>query len=167
MKPFIFFLCLVAGPAYAFAGTPPEAVTKSFQKMYPQVTNVKWGKGNIHWEAMFTVNNEHTTAEFGEDGKWVKTEAQIPVSQLPDKISSAIKSANPGVEILRTQKLDSAQDGTRYEAYVKVNGKAKEVWYDTNGMLVRSVDAAAPSPAASTTSAKTTAKPSPAPAAKN
>jgi len=99
---------------------PPKEVQNSFIAKFPTVSNVKWGKeNNNEWEANFKLNGIKTSANFSGEGTWLETEIEIPVSQLPEKIVSAINKDYPGYDIIGASKIENTKNETIYEADIR------------------------------------------------
>ncbi len=115
----------------------PTAVTSAFNKKFPTATKVKWGKeGAKEWEAEFTFEGNHLSANFAEDGKWLETEKEIKVTDLPKAVTAAINSKYPGYTITEADKTETAKHGTIYEADLKKEKEKKEVAFKEDGTPV-------------------------------
>ena len=136
MNRIMLILGLVLVKIVSFAGTPPAAVQKAFSQKFPAATNVKWGKENAkEWEGEFKINSTKLSANFSDNGTWLETETEIPLSQLPPIVVSSINEQYPDWEIVGADKIERSKDGILYEADIKSGIKKKEVLLKSNGIF--------------------------------
>ena len=65
----------------------------AFEKKYPGATSVVWGKeSKTEYEAEFTLNGIKMAANFSATGKWVVTETQIQLTDMPQAVQDAFKN---------------------------------------------------------------------------
>ena len=134
----VLFLLAFALPLSMTAQKAPEAVTKAFAAKFPKVTKVSYDKEkNGEYEAGFKVNGVKMSANFKPTGEWVETETEIAATTLPEKVTTAIKKASPNAKIVGAAKIETAANGLRYEADLKVGSTKSEVLYDATGQLVK------------------------------
>ncbi len=137
MKRIIILLGIMFASIYSFAGTPPEAVKKTFMDKYPGVAKVSWGKENAtEWEAEFTFKGEKLSANFKEDGTWVETEHKITFEQLPKAVAEVLKKSYADWKIVEVDKTETAKNGLIYEADLKKGKEKKTAAYKEDGTVV-------------------------------
>lgn len=128
---------ITAGSAYCQIKVT-DAAKKAFAEKFPNATDVKWGKENAkEYEAEFKMNGQSVSANFKLDGSWVETESSIPVSDLPDAVSNAIKTKYPGIPILKAEKTEKPGGKIIYETVIKIHGKKKEIELNPDGTFVK------------------------------
>ena len=124
--------------ALVFAAKPPVKVQKAFEVKFPDAASVKWAKeSSKEWEAEFIVNSVKTSANFRTTGDWVETESQINISELPEAVTAEIKKLHPKGEITAAFRIESAKDGTKYEADVRTGKKTAEVFLKEDGSILK------------------------------
>ena len=124
--------------SFSYAGNPPAAVQKAFEKKFPNATSISWGKENSkEWEAEFTFDGNKISANFAEDGTWLETEKGIKISDLPKAVTEAINLKYPGWTITEADKTESLKHGTIYEADLKKGMEKKSVAYKEDGTSVK------------------------------
>jgi hypothetical protein len=111
----------------------PAPVKSKFSSMYPNVTGAKWEKENSKYEAEFKENSVETSVLFEAAGTYVQTEVEIPVSSLPDAVSSYVSKNLPGKKITEATQITSADGSMSYEAEI---GK-HDYMFDANGNFLK------------------------------
>jgi hypothetical protein len=138
MKKLLLVAVLIIAADIMFGATPPEPVLKAFSQKFPNAKEVKWGKENdSEWEAGFKFDNIITSTNFSINGEWIETEKEIPVSTLPEAIVSAINKSHKNCKIIGAAIIERAKSETVYEAEIKTRLTRKEVFYKTDGTVVR------------------------------
>ncbi|HEX5003313.1 MAG TPA: PepSY-like domain-containing protein [Bacteroidia bacterium] len=136
MKYTTLILLLFIYAQAVYAGAPPQAVKDAFTQKFPAARDVKWGKENKNeWEAEFVSNGTKTSVNFSNDGKWVETETEIAVSELPAAVKAAIEKEHNGYSITEADRIERAT-GILYEVDLKSGMKKKEVHYSAEGAAV-------------------------------
>lgn len=138
MKNLVIILSSILISINVLAGTPPDTVVKAFQQKFPSATKVSWGMENsTEWEAEFKLGETGISANFLNDGTWVETETEIPVSKLPETVMASIKKDYPSWEITGGDRIESAKRGILFEADLKSGMKKKEVQLKEDGTFVK------------------------------
>jgi uncharacterized membrane protein YkoI len=132
MKKILFLLMLASGYCLtAFAQkTPPQAVVAAFNQKFPGVAKADWDKEkNGAWEAEFEQNDVDMSANFSADGKWLETETEIKLTELPASVQAALA----GKKVKEAARIQRADGSTVYEAEVK----RKDLLFDAAGKMLQ------------------------------
>lgn len=136
MKNILFFcflgaFLLLSSPMAFAKTTVPEAVLKAFQVKFPAAQDVDWELENpTEYEAEFELNGAEMSASFDAAGKWLATETEIRVSDLPAPVQAALQ----GKKVKEAAKIERADGSTVYEAEVK----RKDLLLDAAGKMLGS-----------------------------
>ena len=74
------------------AQTIPAEVKTAFEKSFPNTTVKKWDKEDGNFEANFSKDGKTMSATFDAKGKWLETETDIKLTELPASVSSYVKT---------------------------------------------------------------------------
>jgi len=96
----------------------PAAVQSTFNSLYPDVKKVTWEKEGTRYGADFDLNGVETEVQFFEDGNLFMTESEIPVIELPTKVTDYFNQSMPGKKITEASKLVTVEGIVSYEAEV-------------------------------------------------
>lgn len=130
--PTLFILSLIV-----LACTPPANVQKAFALKFPQAANIEWGKENSReWEAEFIVDDVKVSANFSTEGVWMETETEIPVSEIPPNVLTALNTLYPNRELTNAFKIEGANSQTKYEIEIKTKNSKEEVEFFEDGTKV-------------------------------
>jgi uncharacterized protein YxeA len=134
----ILFALILALPMALFAQKTPKAVENAFKQRFPNISKVSFDhEKNGEYEANFKINGMKTSANFTATGEWRETETEIQVSELPSVVSQGILAKFPKAKIVGAAKIETAQNGIRYEADIKTGLKKTEVLFDATGNFVK------------------------------
>lgn len=116
----------------------PEAVKAAFTKKFPLAKNVEWSKENEkEFEAEFKLGSTQQSANFDTTGKWLETENEINVSQLPANVAKAVAAKYPGYKIEEAEKTEKPGNVFIYEVTVEKGKKSYEVQLSPEGKIVK------------------------------
>lgn len=117
--------------------TVPDAVKKSFSKLYPTIVDVKWEMEKENYEAKFKQNKEKIDVLFTPSGKLIQTETKLSsVNDLPTAITAVLKKDFSGYELEDTEKITTAEGKTLYKVEAEMKEKEYELIFDSTGTLV-------------------------------
>lgn len=105
MKNILLTLALLSG-LNSFGQMVSEEFEEDLQRRHPKATSINWISGEEHYIAEFQEGDRNLKAFYTQDGEWVKTQMQINVEDIPEKITSKI---GPEYKILGADKVVSSQ----------------------------------------------------------
>ena len=115
--------------------TPPAVVTKAFAEKFKSAEKVKWDMEDAkEWEAEFVMNGKEASASYDLSGKWLETETEVKVAELPAAVKASLDKEYAGAKIGECSTIDSP-DFSGYEMSVKFKGKEYEVKATKDGKL--------------------------------
>lgn len=102
MKNLIILTALFSIAFLAACGqkNPPENVKQEFSKKFTEAKSVKWeSEESTEWEAGFKLGGKEMTASFDLSGKWLETETEVNVKELPAPVANSLKNEFPGMKV--------------------------------------------------------------------
>lgn len=113
----------------------PAAVQTSFKNEYPEASDADWKMKDGHYKAHFKVNGTRQIATFDVSGKMLSKGIEIRENELPDAVTSAVKSAYAGRTIDDVYKVE--KDGN-INYLVKLNGQPEtKILYSADGQVIK------------------------------
>jgi hypothetical protein len=116
----------------------PDAVKKAFATKFPGVKEVEWSKeGSSEFEAEFEIKKVEQSANFDATGKWLATEKEIKLADLPQAVRTAIDKDFAGFKIKEVETMETPDHALLYEVGLKKDKTGYEVQYSANGTVVK------------------------------
>ncbi len=111
----------------------PDRVKVAFTKQYPNVKVEKWEKEGANYEAEFKLDYIETSAVYDERGKFIQTESEIHVAELPPAVTEYVNTNLGGKKVSEASRITDASGIVSYEAEV---GDA-DYLFDSKGSFIR------------------------------
>lgn len=116
----------------------PARVRSSFQKDYPNASNISWSKYRGDWAATFGNGIFMSTALYHANGERRDTRTPVTKNEVPRNILDSIFRRRPGVwmeDVIKIEKPGIINDIFRIKDIIQ--GKAQYFYYDNDGKLVK------------------------------
>ncbi len=117
-----FLSCLLFG----CKNLPDNHVLLAFQEKFPDTKNVIWEEENEGWEAHFNIQGVEHWVDFDITGKWLETEKQIVIDEIPEIVMNALKTKYSGSKVYKVY-VEENQDGVIYEFEFKEEDMEVEI----------------------------------------
>lgn len=115
----------------------PAKVKQAFSAKYPTVKIDKWEKEGDAFEAVFNLNNVHSSAVFAADGAFKEIEQRIPASALPAAIVAYCSANYKNHKMTETATITDAKGKLVYEAEMTKGIKHIDVLFDDKGNVIK------------------------------
>ena len=121
---------------------PPKAILDAFNTLYPNASDTKWTVSNDYYVVTFENNNLDNTVWLDHTGVWAMIESELPLSQLPQAITTSIgQSAYADWKIEEADTLGRAGFGTVYKVEVEKGNEESDLYYSVYGNFIKAVNA--------------------------
>ena len=115
----------------------PAPVKQAFAKKFPAATDVKYEMEKKDYEINFKDKGVEMSANFDATGKWLETETEIKVNDLPNEVSASAAKNFAGFKISEVAKVESADKGLCYEMDLKKDKEGFEVQFSPKGDILK------------------------------
>jgi hypothetical protein len=139
MKGNLILVCLILTAVTVFAQPStsvsqiPANVKSTFDRYYPNASNVSWEQEGGFFMPSFTTSNGITKLVIDLKGALIQTSVKILPSTLPATATSYISVNYSGQSVADAEQLTMFNHSTRYEAVVA----GKDLIFDSNGNFIR------------------------------
>src|ERR1041385_5936947 len=97
----------------------PQEVKDSFNKDYPEKTNVKWEKKGSDYEAKYKDKNEDISAKYDKKGNLIELEEKVQYSVLPANVKTYYDTNLPGKTVTEAYKVTDKNGKVVYSTVVE------------------------------------------------
>ena len=115
----------------------PAPVKEAFAKKFPGATDVKYEMEKKDYEINFKDKGVEMSANFDATGKWLETETEIKVSDLPKEVSASVAKNFAGFKISEIAKTETPDKGLIYEMDLKKDKEGFEVQFSPKGDILK------------------------------
>jgi hypothetical protein len=113
----------------------PQKVKTAFTQKFPDAQKVKWDmEEENEWEAEFKINGKEMTACYDNTGKWLETEFEVKIKDLPAEVFKAINLKFEGFEIEEAESIEKP-DFKGYEILLEIEETEVEILVTSDGKL--------------------------------
>jgi Putative beta-lactamase-inhibitor-like, PepSY-like len=122
----------------------PASVKQALQSRFPDLGKVEWKiSRDKDFEAEFSLKSIEITVKFDPAGKWLETETQIPLVEVPKAVIDVLANKFKGHKIVETQSLRLFNDSKMiYEIHLDNNKEViKALLYADGTVLSQSAKA--------------------------
>jgi hypothetical protein len=138
MKNFFILVALFSIIFFPACGqkNPPENVKREFTQKFADAKSIKWDSEEPNeWEAEFKINGKEMSACFDNAGKWLETEAEVSVKELPSAVSNTLKNEFPGYKTGEISTIENPEM-KGYEISLKNKESELTVIIGTDGTIL-------------------------------
>lgn len=115
----------------------PAAVKQAFHSKFPGAKQIKWSKENKNeFEMEFVYNGNEMSANFDNNGNWVKIETVINESDIPVVVKNSVLSKYPEAIFITTEKAEQPNKAAIFEVIIKTKSKKKELELSEDGSFI-------------------------------
>jgi hypothetical protein len=119
------------------SGDIPDAVLKNFKAKYPNANSVKWEKDEDIFVVEFILDGQEYEAEFDKTGKWLETEKEIKIGDLPEAIQKVLNTKFSAYEVGEAEYVETADYGIIYDVVIEKRDKEIEIYFYPDGRILK------------------------------
>ena len=110
---------------------------KALRKKFPTVKKVTWEKEGNNWEAAFKLDEIQVKATFNKRTKWLSTEREINIEQLPKAVKAQLVETYSSSKIEKIEFIEQANGVNLYELNIKRGTKRVAVSLQADGIILK------------------------------
>ncbi len=116
----------------------PVEVTNTFNKMFPNASDLQWKDKIINFSAFFNIKGSKCEAKFTPAGSWISTEEVIQWDSLPRLVTDSLKSCKYGDwKGTSAYILQESNGTTQYHVVVTKSDMGRKIlFFNASGQLL-------------------------------
>lgn len=121
--------------------TPASVIVKALTNKYPDAQRISWENKQEYEVADFYLGDYYTEAWFDNQGNWIFTETEIPLSMLPTAIRDDIAAGPYAQWIIKNDidKIERPDTPTLYIVEVEKDEQEMDLYYMEDGTLIKEI----------------------------
>jgi len=135
---FGFAIALSACAQNTIQSNVPSVVLNSFQKEFPNATNVEWETMEKAYEVDFDLNRLDHEVWLDQHGKIISHKQELAVNDVPKTIAAAVTRDFAGFRTTDADKVE-VEGKTTYIVEVKNGGTEWKATYGADGTLLQKI----------------------------
>jgi hypothetical protein len=119
----------------------PAGMTEAFKQRYPEAQKIYWSrKDSSKFEVTFSFKNEHYSAMYASNAKWILTEKKISIRKLPATVVSTIKNGLGEYSVNSIKQVESDSLGNYYRVNFANGNKNFSINLSNDGVIMNFSD---------------------------
>ena len=115
----------------------PAPVKQAFEKKFPTATDIKYEMEKKDYEINFKDKGVEMSSNFDATGKWLETETEIMISDLPKEVSASATKNFAGFKVSEVAITETPDKGLIYEMDMKKDKEGFEVQFSPKGDILK------------------------------
>lgn len=109
----------------------PAKVKNAFEQKISNAKDVEWeyDKEDKFWEVEYEIGKDEFTSAFDENGKWIETEKEIEISELPEAVKTTLNTDYSDYDVEEVEFVETPE-GKFYEVKVELENDEKELEFE-------------------------------------
>lgn len=134
MPLFMLCFCIACGIPIS---NPPTPVTDTFAQKYTEATAITWNlDGNGNYEAKFTLQQKKYRADFTPSGKWLETESNVSLEEVPAVIRIVMDEKYDIKYLEEIELVDDYKKGRYYDVEFKIGMRKIDIEINEAGKII-------------------------------
>lgn len=120
--------------------TPEDIFLQAFQQKYPEASKIEWEDKNGYKVADFRYNEKEAEAWFDKSAKWLMTETDLRLADLPAAVKTAFEASEyASWHVDDIDKIERVDVETTYVIEVEKSKQEYNLFFSEDGTFIKAV----------------------------